>query len=100
MVSVENGGDKDNENKKADEFGAEIIRIFAIIVAVVQSPEKGRGNGNLDMLPGRFVYCSKETNRAMFASKVVEKMSKSAGGGDNNNTEPHDKSVVHKPIIT
>ena len=35
MVSVENGGDEDGKDEQGSKLGAEIVGVFAVIVAVV-----------------------------------------------------------------
>ena len=99
LVSVENCGDKDGKNEQGSKFGAEIVGIFAVVVAVVEAPEKSGRDGDFEVFPGGFVDGGKEPDGAMLAGEVVEKVSESASGGDNNDTEPHDKSVVHEYII-
>ncbi len=51
------------------------------------------------MLPGGFVNGSEKTNGAMFAGEVVEEVGEGAHGGDGDDADPHDKSVVHEGII-
>lgn len=99
MIGIENGGDKDGKDKQGSKLSAEIVRIFAIIIAVVKTPKESGGNGNFDMFPGGFVDGSEKANGAVLAGEVVKKMSKSASGGDNNDAEPHDEGVVHGYII-
>ena len=56
-VSVENGRNEDYEHEEAHELGAEIVGVFAIVVAIVQSPEEGRGDGDFNMFPSGFINC-------------------------------------------
>lgn len=98
-MGVENGRDKDGEDKKGDKFSAKIIRVFAIIIAIIETPEEGRSDGNFDMFPSRLIYCGEKTDGAMLAGKVIKEMSEGAGSRNDDNAEPHDKSVVHESII-
>lgn len=99
LISIENCGNKANENQKTHEFGTEIIGIFAIVVAVVKGPEQGRGDGDFDMFPGGFVDGSEETNGTVLACEIIKKMGKGACGGDSNDANPHDQSVIHGDIV-
>ena len=51
------------------------------------------------MLPGRFIDRSKEPDGAMFASEIIQEVSKGAKCRDNNNAEPHNESIIHMVII-
>ena len=51
------------------------------------------------MLPGRFIDRSKEPDGAMFASEIIQEVGKGAKCRDNNNTEPHNESIIHMVII-
>ena len=99
LIRVEDCWDEDSKHQNGSKLGAEIIGVFGIIVAIKEGPEKGRSDSDLDMLPGGFIYCSKKTDRAMLAGKIVKKMSQCAGCRNDYNTKPHDKSIVHKDII-
>lgn len=99
LVSVENGGDEDSKDEQRSKLGTEIVGIFAVVVAVVEAPEKGGCDGDFDVFPGGFVDGGKEPDGAMLAGEVVEKVGESASGGDNNDAEPHDEGVVHGYII-
>lgn len=100
LVSVENGGDEYGKDEQGSKLGAEIVRIFAVVVAVVEAPEESGGDGDFDVLPGGFVDGGKEPDGTVLAGEVVKKMGKGAGSGNNDDAEPHDKCVVHKYIIT
>ena len=96
MIGIEYGGDKDDKDEQGSELGAEIVGIFAVVVAVVEAPEKGGGDGNFDVLPSGLVDSGEEADGAVLAGEVVKKVGESAGSGDDDNTEPHDKSAVHE----
>ena len=100
LISIKNSGDEDSEDEQGGKLGAEIVRIFAVVITIEKAPEKGGGDGDFDVFPGGFVDGGKEPDGAMLAGEVVEKVGESASGGDNNDAEPHDKGVVHKYIIT
>ena len=51
------------------------------------------------MLPSGFVDSGKEADGAMLTGEVVKKVGESAGGGDDDDAEPHDESIIHKSII-
>ena len=99
MISVENSRNENHEHEEAHELGAEIVGVFAVVVAIVKRPEEGRGDGDFDMLPGRFVDGGEETDRAVLAGEVVKEMRQGTHGGDGDDTNPHDKSIVHGYII-
>ena len=100
MVSVEDCGDKNGKNDETRKLGAEIVGIFAIIVAIVEGPKKGRGDGDFDVFPDGLIYRGKKADGAMLSGEIIKKMRKSTHGGDGDNANPHDEGVVHGYIIT
>ena len=80
LVSVENCGDKDGKNEQGSKFGAEIVGIFAVIVAVVEAPEKCGGDSDFDVLPGGLINGSKKADGTVLAGEIVEEMSQSTCG--------------------
>ena len=99
LVGVEDGGDEDGKDEQGSELGTEVVGVFAIVVAIVEAPEKGGGDGDFDVLPGGFVDGSEEPDRAVLAGEVVEKMGESASSRDDDDTKPHDENIVHIFII-
>ena len=99
LVGVENGGDEDGKDEQGSELGTEVVGVFAIVVAIVEAPEKGGGDGDFDVLPGGFVDGSEEPDRAVLAGEVVEKMGESASSRDDDDAKPHNENIVHIFII-
>ncbi len=99
FVGVKDKGNKKDEDQETHKFGAKIVGIFAVIVAVVKSPKQGRSDGNFDMLPSGFVDGGKQPYGALLAGEIVEKMGQSAHGGDGDDANPYDESIVHGDII-
>ena len=55
FIRVKNTGDKKDKDEQAHKFGAKIVGVGAVIVAVVKGPEEGRGDGNFDVLPSGLI---------------------------------------------
>ena len=99
FVRIKNCGNKKCENEKADKFSAEIIRIFAIEISIIETPEECRSDGDFDVLPGAFVDSREKAEDVVFATDVVKEMGKSTDGRDDNDAEPKVECVIHKDII-
>ncbi len=99
-IKIKNCGDGERDDEETDEFGEEIVGLWAVDEAVYETPGKGGGEGDFDVFPSGFINGAKETGDAVVASPIVEKVGESADGRNNDDAEPKDENIVHVLIIT
>ena len=99
FVGVENEGDEEHGNEEADEFSGEIVGVETVDSAVVKAPEKNWGEGELDVLPSRFVDGGEEAEDVVMVRPLVQEVGESADCADDDDAEPKIECIVHIFII-
>ena len=99
MIGIEKCRNDEDEDEEADNFGEEIIGVLAEKGTIINAPEEGGGEGDFDVLPGGFVDRGKEADDATVMAPFVEKVSKGAEAGDNQEAKPDIESIIHTVII-
>ena len=98
-VKIKNCGDSGRDDEETDEFGEEIVGLWAVDKTVYETPGKGGSESDFDVFPSRFVDGAKEAGDAVVVRPVIEKVGKGADGRDNNDAKPEDENIVHVVII-
>ena len=98
-IGVKDEGNSESNNEEGSDFGEEVVAVGAEKGAVEETPDEGGGEGDFDMFPGGFVDGSEDADGFIMVSKIINEVGERAENRNDDDTNPHEKGLVHKFII-